>query len=567
MSDQDSAGPSYRSVLGIKNFRLLALGTATSEIGDWLYNIALLVYVYDATGSPGWVGVATIGRLLPYALLSPVGGVLADRFERVRVMLVSNLVRFVIFAGMTAAVALQASVPVVVVLAALATAAGAPYRPASSALLPALVGESRLAPAMAFLSTLFSVALVAGPALGAAVLAFGPPALAFGINAATFAVSSAFLRAITVRSAGVGGAAEAPPTPWRMFADGIRAVRDTPYVTVVTLLCFVGALGYGAETVLLVLYAEQQLGVGADGYGLLVAAAGAGGVVAGVFGARLVGRPTVAVVTTVSCGLAGAGLLLYAGTSALSVAIAIAAVTGAAMVVADVVTDVAITRAAEGSVLGRIYGAIEGVAVAGTVLGALIAPALTSVLGVRPALVVVGAVTTVVTLATFPRLRQLDRAAAPAVGARSARLRTLSGVAVFEGAGAPAMEQLAESAAEVTVWADLDVVTQGQPADAFYVVVDGTLTVLLSSDGADPEPVRTLGAGDWFGEIGLLERVPRTATVRSTTPCLLLRVGGEGFVEALTAHPGMYGPLWAGATARLAHTHPAWTSGPGQPAA
>ena len=167
MSDQGSAGPSYRSVLGTRNFRLLALGTATSEIGDWLYNIALLVYVYDATGSPGWVGVATIGRLLPYALLSPVGGLLADRFERVRVMLVSNLVRFVIFAGMTAAVALQASVPVVVVLAALATAAGAPYRPASSALLPALVGENRLAPAMAFLSTLFSVALVAGPALGA----------------------------------------------------------------------------------------------------------------------------------------------------------------------------------------------------------------------------------------------------------------------------------------------------------------------------------------------------------------------------------------------------------------
>lgn len=559
MADESTARASYRSVLAVKNFRLLALGTATSEIGDWLYNIALLVYVYDATGSPGWVGVATIGRLLPYALLSPVGGLLADRFERVRVMLVSNLIRFAIFSAMTVVVALGSSAAVVVTLAALATVAGAPYRPASSALLPTLVGESRLAPAMAFLSTLFSVALVAGPALGAAILAFGPPALAFGINAATFAVSSVFLRAITVRSDGLGRDAETPPTAWRMFIDGMRAVRDTPYVPVVTLLCYIGAVGYGAETVLLVLYAEQQLGVGADGYGLLVAGAGVGGVAAGTFCARLAGRPTVAGLTTASCGLASAGLLLYAGTSLLLVAVAISVATGAALVVADVVTDVAITRAASGSVLGRIYGAIEGISVAGTVTGALLAPALTSVLGVRSALVVFGAVTTVAGLATFPRLRQLDRATAATVHARAARLHRLAAAAVFDGAGPSALEQLAESSTEIAVPARVNVVSEGEPADAFYVVVEGTLTVLLSGAGAD-KPVRTLDAGDWFGEIGLLERVPRTATVRSDTPCQLVRVGGEEFVDALTTYPALNGPLRAGATARLAHTHPSWTA-------
>ena len=359
MADESTARASYRSVLAVKNFRLLALGTATSEIGDWLYNIALLVYVYDATGSPGWVGVATIGRLLPYALLSPVGGLLADRFERVRVMLVSNLIRFAIFSAMTVVVALGSSAAVVVTLAALATVAGAPYRPASSALLPTLVGESRLAPAMAFLSTLFSVALVAGPALGAAILAFGPPALAFGINAATFAVSSVFLRGDHRGSDGLGRDAGAPPTAWRMLIDGMRAVRDTPYVPVVTLLCYVGAVGYGAETVLLVLYAEQQLGVGADGYGLLVAGAGVGGVAAGTFCAPA-GRPNHrGRADDRQLRLASAGLLLYAGTSLLLVAVAISVATGAALVVADIVTDVAITRAASGSVLGRIYGAIE----------------------------------------------------------------------------------------------------------------------------------------------------------------------------------------------------------------
>ncbi len=565
MSNAGSTEGTNRSALTIKNFRLLVFATASSETGDWLYNIALLVYVFDATGSAAWVGAATIGRLLPYALLSPIGGLVADRFDRVWVMLLSNLTRLLIFAGMTGAVALQVPVLVMIVLAALATAAGAPYRPASSALLPEMVGESRLAPAMAFLSFLYSVALVAGPALGAAVLAFGPPALAFGINAAAFGVSSIFLRAITIRSGHLSGAADTPPSAWRMFTDGIQAVRDTPYVPIVTLLCFVGALGYGAETVLLVVYAEQQLGVGADGYGILVAASGVGGMAAGVFCARLARRRTVAAVTTVSCGLSTAGLLLYAGTSLLAVAVAIAILTGVGTVVADVIIDVAITRTARGEVLGRIYGALEGIAVAGIVLGAVTAPALTSTLGVRLALVLFGTATTVITVAAFPRLRRLDRAAAAPVQARASRLLLLAEVAVFKGAPPPALEQLAESSTKVTVAKNIEVVRQGDPADAFYIVIDGDLTVLLSRDGAKPAAVRTLGAGDWFGEIGLLERVPRTATVRSDTTCQLLRIGGEDFFDALTMHPGIYGALREGAAARLAYTHPLWPSGGEQP--
>src|SRR3712207_3846973 len=132
MADGSSVEATYRSVLKIRNFRFLVFGTATSETGDWMYNIALLVYVFDATGSAAWVGAATIGRLVPYVLLSPIGGLVADRFERLHVMQLSNIVRLVIFTGMTVAVVLQASPAVVIVLAALGTASGVAYRPASS---------------------------------------------------------------------------------------------------------------------------------------------------------------------------------------------------------------------------------------------------------------------------------------------------------------------------------------------------------------------------------------------------------------------------------------------------
>ena len=67
--------------------------SAASQLGDWLFNAALLGYVYSATGSAGWVGAATICRLLPYVLLGPVGGMIADRYDRRTVLLVGDLLR------------------------------------------------------------------------------------------------------------------------------------------------------------------------------------------------------------------------------------------------------------------------------------------------------------------------------------------------------------------------------------------------------------------------------------------------------------------------------------------
>jgi MFS family permease len=562
MSRADSAPPTYRSVLRIKGFRSLAIASGTSEIGDWLYNIALLVYVFGLTHSPTWVGMATIGRLLPYALFSPIGGLLADRFGRLRMMHVSNLARLAIFAGMTAAVAFRVSAGLVILLAAIGTVAGVPYRPASSALLPELVDESRLASAMAVLSTGYSVALVAGPAIGAAILALGPPALAFAINAATFGVSSLLLLAISLPERHPVGRVEAPPSAWRMFLDGLRAVRETPYVPVITAMCMVGAAGYGAETVLLVVYAEERLGQGADGYGYLIAAAGVGGTIAGALCGRLAGRPRIAGLVTLGGGILCFSMMLYVATSELVVAMAIAGVSGVAMVVADVVSDVAIVRASANELLGRIYGAFEGTGVLATVAGALIAPVVSNLLGNQRAMLLIGGVTTVLTLAAFPTLRRLDRVTAVSAATRSRRVEMLSDVAVFRGAAPPALERLAEDASEQVIPAGAEVVTQGAAADAFYVVVDGDLEVWSTGEGGGERTfVRTLGPGDWFGEIGLLEATPRTATVRSVTKCLLLRISGEAFLEALTAHPNTYGALRETAAARLALTHPARTAG------
>src|SRR5919107_6447185 len=131
-ADRFPAGPAH------KDFRRLAAALAASQIGDWLYNVALLSVVYERSGSASWVALTTAARILPIVVLGPLGGVLADRFDRRRVMVASDLVRAGLMLGL--AVVALTGLPVVLapVRAGLATAAAAPYPPCAAATTPRL---------------------------------------------------------------------------------------------------------------------------------------------------------------------------------------------------------------------------------------------------------------------------------------------------------------------------------------------------------------------------------------------------------------------------------------------
>jgi len=101
------------------------------------------------------------------------------------------------------------------------------------------------------------------------------------------------------------------------------------------------------------------------------------------------------------------------------------------------------------------------------------------------------------------------------------------------------------------------VVREGDQATDFFVVKSGSLEVLSSGEKGDHERiVNRLGDGDYFGEIGLLERMPRTATVRTTTDCVLYSIKGDDFLFAITQTPVISGVLLGGVMRGLARTHP-----------
>jgi len=186
-----------RSVLRRRDYRSLLTAFGVSRSGDFLYVVALVVYVYDKTGSSARVSAATLLRLLPYAVLAPIAGVLADRYERRTVMVCSNLFQFAIMVAITVTAGLSGPVAVVIGLCTLNTVAATVYLPSVSGMTRISVPEDELAAANSLLSTIDALALIAGPAAGGLLLVFGSPAIAFGIDAATFVEGTGRLNELT----------------------------------------------------------------------------------------------------------------------------------------------------------------------------------------------------------------------------------------------------------------------------------------------------------------------------------------------------------------------------------
>jgi predicted MFS family arabinose efflux permease len=386
----NSAVTHRRRLPGGRPFHLLLTGLAASSCGDWLYNVALLALVYGRTGSPTWVALTTAARVVPIVVLGPLGGVLADRYDRRRLLISADLVRAALMVALAVVAAAQLPVLLAPLLAAAATAAGTVTPPCVAACTARLVPDDELQRANALRSAIGQGAIVAGPALGALVLAVSDPALAILLNGITFLISAAAVMAITP------GPAFQPrreagemPSLVEEIKTGARALRGAPTAVRLVAADVLCSGVYGLLTVMLVLVG-RNIGAGGGGYGILLGAFGVGGLIGAAVVARLDGpsrwRRT----------LAGA-LLLVAATmaalgqsSTLAEAMTLALLCGGGMIVGEVLSETALPRMLDDAVLARAYGLALPTSLAGIVAGSLIAGPLVSALGLRGAFVAAG---------------------------------------------------------------------------------------------------------------------------------------------------------------------------------
>ena len=210
-----------------RDVRRLLVGLAVSQIGDWLYNLALVVLVFDRTHSAAWVGATTAARVAPIVVLGPFGGALCDRFDRRWLMIWADVARVVLMAALAVAAVVDVPVVTVPVLATLATAAATPYLPCVAATTPRLVPDADLPAANALRSAVTQVGIVAGPALGGLLLVVASPAVSFAVNAVSFGLSALAVLTIPAGPAFAPARADAAARKLRPeLGAGLAALRS-----------------------------------------------------------------------------------------------------------------------------------------------------------------------------------------------------------------------------------------------------------------------------------------------------------------------------------------------------
>ena len=384
-----SSSHSAFAALRHRDFRLLWLGQIVSVTGSQMQFVAINWHVYLLTKSAFALGLVGLFRGVPIIVCSLAGGVVADAFDRKRTMVVTQTVMLLTAALLTAeTLAGLTSVWPIYLLSSLSAAAQAFDTPARQALMPTLVPEEDFPNAVSLGIIVFNIAIIIGPAIAGFILAETGPAIIYGFNALSFlAVIGAV---IAMRTSGKPdlqrGRREA--LSFGALKEGLRFVWQTPIIVQTMTLDF-AATFFASATLLLPIFAQERLHVGARGYGFLAAAPAIGSVLTALVMARVgsfrkQGRLVVASVAVFGVATAGFGVSTVYWLSLLMLAI-----TGAADTVSTVLRQTIRQLVTPNQLRGRMTSINMMFFMGGPQLGELEAGSLAALIG-APLSVVVG---------------------------------------------------------------------------------------------------------------------------------------------------------------------------------
>ena len=325
-------------------FRRLWAAGLVSQIGDWLSYVVVSLMALDLGEGAMAVALVLVAHTLPHALLAPVGGLVADRFDRRNVVVVAALVRGALTLGMVGA-AWAGVLDAVLALVFVRASVGALALPASSALLPRVVPREQLRTANALLSGTWSVMFTVGMALGGLLAPLGAT-VALSLDAATFVLAAALLAGLPAQAPADGGRLQ----PIRDLVRAARVARSDRQLLRAVLAKSPLSLAAGGAWVLLNLRAEQALLAAGVTLGLLHAARGIGTALGPLaLGERYAGFDL----------FGFAGMLVFAWTESLPVLVAAALVWGVGVGANWVGSMADLQLRSPDAVLGRL-GALDG---------------------------------------------------------------------------------------------------------------------------------------------------------------------------------------------------------------
>ena len=279
---------------GNRNFRNLWLGQVVSQMGDWFDTIALYTIILTLTGSGRNVGLLMVARFVPSFVFGPLSGVVADRFSRRTIMILSDLLRAIVVLGFLL-VRRADQLWIIYVITVLQLIFSTFFEPARTAAIPSIVSDRELLPANAISSVTWSAMLTLGAAIGGVVTGLFGTKAAFILDSLSFLASAAFIASISFP--------KRPPRPKTKLSigkvlgitdtvEGVKYVKHRPRVFAFLLVKPAWGLGGGILT-LLAVFGEKIFPVGhsaATGIGVLFAARGIGTAIGPIVARRIAGE-------------------------------------------------------------------------------------------------------------------------------------------------------------------------------------------------------------------------------------------------------------------------------------
>ncbi len=469
------------------------------------------------------MGIIAVAQLVPAAIAAAPIARLTGRLDP----LFGLAGGYLVIAGLTAAtgVAIVVGAPalIVYVLAIAASTSTVIPRPLHGTVIPAIAEDARsLTAANGATAIGEGLGGLAGPLVAGAIMGLSSPGGALLVMAVVGVVAAGLVASVHRHPASAG---EADETEDEDRPGG--PVLD-PATRTIAAVITAQTIAYGAVDVLLVLVAIGQLGMGEAGAGYLTAALGVGGVVGGLVTFTLAGRRRLS-------GALAAGAVAFAVTfSAIAFvatpapAIGLLILAGGGLILIDIVARTLLQRTVAAAALTASFGIIEGAGNVGLAIGAFLVTPLVATVGIAGAVVTTAIFMPIVLVAVWRPLRSLDLGASVPV----VEIAILRRSPLFAPLTAPALEALARRVDHVTVLAGQTIIVEGEPGDRWYTVVSGNVRVHRGET-----PLRELGPGDAFGEIALLHRVPRTASVTALTDTELLALDREPFLAAVSGTP------------------------------